>query len=44
MSIMNFKRRRRRHYYLGRRVHALIGYRGQQARPVTPEGFPAYIA
>jgi hypothetical protein len=25
-------------------VHALIGYPGQQARPVMPEGFPAYIA
>jgi choline dehydrogenase-like flavoprotein len=38
------QRRRQRHYYLGRRVHALIGYPGQQARPVMPEGFPAYIA
>lgn len=36
--------RRRRHYYPRRCVRVLIGYPGQQASPVMPEGFPAYIA
>ena len=43
ISIMNFNGRGGTIVSVGR-VRELMGYPGQQARPVMPEGFPAYIA
>ena len=30
-------------YYLDPRVRKLIGYPGQEARPVQPDHYPAYV-
>jgi choline dehydrogenase-like flavoprotein len=43
MSIMNFNGGGGTTVSVGG-VRELMGYPGQQARPVMPEGFPAYIA
>ena len=44
MSIMNFNGVGGGTIISVGRVRELICYPGQQARPVMPEGFPAYIA
>ena len=44
MSIMNFNGVGGGTIISVGRVRELMGYPGQQARPVMPEGFPAYIA
>jgi|GEM_PF-5905752 hypothetical protein len=44
MSIMNFNGVGGGTIISVGRVRELMGYPDQQARPVMPEGFPAYIA
>jgi hypothetical protein len=44
MSIMNFNGVGGGTIISVGRVYVPIGYPGQRARPVMPQGFPAYIA
>jgi hypothetical protein len=44
MSIMNFNGVGGGTIISVGRVRELMGYPGHQAKPVMPEGFPAYIA